>query len=277
MDRGILSWFVRSMLHFIRMWDSRTAAGVDAFMANSRFIARRIEKVYRRDATVVYPPVNVERFETCAEKENFYVTASRLVPYKRMDLIIEAFNGMPERQLVVIGDGPELPKLRRLAGPNVKVLGWQPQEVLKSHLMRARGFVFGGEEDFGIILLEAQACGTPVIAYGRGGALETVMANKTGLFFGEQSTESLQSAIAEFETRTWDAGTCRQNAERFSAKLFRELFQQFVEGEWERFAAVSTGVVTAEESEQDWRQNLPQEELIDAVPEELRMQQLLPS
>ena len=277
MDRGILSWFVRSMLHFIRMWDSRTAAGVDAFMANSRFIARRIEKVYRRDAAVVYPPVNIERFDTCHEKENFYVTASRLVPYKRMDLIIEAFNGMPDRQLVVIGDGPELPKLQRLAGPNVKVLGWQPQEVLKSHLQRARGFVFGGEEDFGIILLEAQASGTPVIAYGRGGALETVVENKTGLFFGEQSPESLQSAIAEFETREWDALTCRQNAERFSAKIFRERFQQFVETEWERFAAVSTAAESEDESHRDWRQNKSQEELVDAASKGMRMQQLLPS
>lgn len=277
MERGLLSWFVRGMLHFIRMWDSRTAAGVDAFMANSRFIARRIEKVYRRDATVVYPPVNVDRFEVCAEKEDFYVTASRLVPYKRMDLIIQAFNGMPDRQLVVIGDGPELPKLQRLAGPNVKVLGWQPQEVLRSHLMRAKGFVFGGEEDFGIILLEAQACGTPVIAYGRGGALETVVENKTGLFFGEQSTESLQSAIAEFETREWNPHACRQNAERFSAKLFRDRFQQFVESEWERFTATSSQVEPEEENQGDWRQNVPQEELIAASPMGARRQQLQPA
>ena len=230
-----------------------------------------------RDATVVYPPVNIERFEACSEKENFYVTASRLVPYKRMDLIIQAFNGMPDRQLVVIGDGPELPKLRRLAGANVKVLGWQPQEVLKSHLQRAKGFVFGGEEDFGIILLEAQASGTPVIAYGRGGALETVVENQTGLFFGEQSIESLQSAIAEFETRKWDALKCRQNAERFSAKLFRERFQQFVECEWERFAAVSTGLDTAAENTQDWRQNTPQEEMFnEEAALGLRMQRMLP-
>ncbi|WP_395744611.1 glycosyltransferase family 4 protein [Prosthecobacter sp.] len=237
LDRGIKGWFVRTMLHFIRMWDTRTSAGVDAFMANSRFIARRIEKVYRRDATVVYPPVNVERFDVCSEKEDYFVTASRLVPYKRMDLIIEAFNGMPSRRLVVIGDGPELPKLRRMAGPNVEVLGWQPQAVLKQHLEKARAFVFGGEEDFGIILLEAQACGTPVIAYGRGGALETVVENKTGLFFGEQSVPSLQAAIAEFDTQVWNSNVCRANAERFSAALFRDRFQQFVESEWQRFTA----------------------------------------
>ncbi|WP_395748798.1 glycosyltransferase family 4 protein [Prosthecobacter sp.] len=278
MDRGIKSWFVRSMLHFIRMWDSRTAAGVDAFMANSRFIARRIEKVYRRDATVVYPPVNIERFDVCTEKEDFYVTASRLVPYKRMDLLIQAFNGMPDRQLVVIGDGPELPKLRRLAGPNVKVLGWQPQEVLKSHLMRAKGFVFGGEEDFGIILLEAQACGTPVIAYGRGGALETVVENKTGLFFGEQSTASVQAAIAEFDTQVWDPHACRKNAERFSAKLFRDRFHHFVETEWERFNETSTSSAHDMEFQRDWRQSMPpaEEMLTEETVRGNRRQQLLP-
>ncbi len=275
MDRGALGWFVRSMLHFIRMWDSRTAAGVDAFMANSRFIARRIEKVYRRDATVVYPPVSIDRFDTCHEKENYFVTASRLVPYKRMDLLIEAFNGMPDRRLVMIGDGPDLPKLRRLAGPNVEVLGYQPQAVLKHHLEKAKGFVFGGEEDFGIILLEAQACGTPVIAYGRGGALETVVENKTGMFFGEQSVESLQAAIAEFDTRKWDPVLCRQNAERFSTKIFRDRFQQFVEGEWERFSAASSGVETHDAAQRDWRQNVPQEELIDELPHGTRMQPVL--
>lgn len=277
MDRGLLTWFVRSMLHFIRMWDSRTAAGVDAFMANSRFIARRIEKVYRREAAVVYPPVNIDRFDVCAEKENYYVTASRLVPYKRMDLIIQAFNGMPNRQLVVIGDGPELPKLQRLAGPNVKVLGWQPQAVLKERLEKARGFVFAGEEDFGIILLEAQACGTPVIAYGRGGALETVVENKTGMYFGEQSVESLQGAIAEFETREWNADICRANAERFSAKIFRDRFQQFVEGEWERFAGVPAAVQTEAGSQRERRHNVPQEEPAEIMPQGMRMQRLVHS
>jgi glycosyltransferase involved in cell wall biosynthesis len=278
MDRGPLTWLVRGMLHFIRMWDSRTAAGVDAFMANSRFISRRIEKVYRRDATVVYPPVNIDRFEVGAEKENFYVTASRLVPYKRIDLIIQAFNGMPDRQLVVMGDGPELPKLRRLAGPNVKVMGYQPQEVLKSHLKRARGFVFAGEEDFGIILLEAQASGTPVIAYGRGGALETVIENQTGLFFGEQSTESLQGAVAEFESRQWDAQKCRQNAERFSAQVFRDKFQQFVEAEWERFAAMTAGVDSASASRHGRRIGTQEDEpMQEEAALGMRMQPMLPS
>lgn len=237
LDRGPKSWLVRGLLHLIRMWDHRTAAGVDAFMANSSFIARRIEKVYRRDATVVYPPVNVERFSVREEKEDFYMVASRLVPYKRVDLVIEAFNAMPDKKLVVIGDGPELPKLQRLAGPNVQVMGWQANDVMRDHLQRAKAFVFGGEEDFGIILLEAQACGTPVIAYGRGGALETVVEDQTGLFFDEQTVESVKEAVTEFETRTWDAQVCRAHSEQFSAQRFRDSFHDFVEGEWTRFAA----------------------------------------
>lgn len=244
LDRGIKSWLVRWLLHSIRLWDNRTSAGVDAFMANSRFIARRIEKVYRRDAAVVYPPVSVERFETREKKEDYYVTASRMVPYKRIDLIVEAFNGMPDRKLVVIGDGPELPRIKRMAGPNVQVLGWQPNEVMKDHLQRARGFMFGGEEDFGIILLEAQACGTPIIAYGRGGALETVVENETGLFFDEQTPEAIQQAVAEFEMRDWDAPKCRKNAERFSAQSFRENFQDFVETEWSAFVETSLSAKT---------------------------------
>ena len=235
MARGFKSWIVRGLLHFIRMWDSRTAAGVDAFMANSRFIARRIEKVYRREAQVVYPPVNVDRFEICHEKDRYYVTASRLVPYKRMDLIVEAFNAMPDRKLIVIGDGPELGNLQRLAGPNVQVLGWQPHDVLRKHMQRARGFVFAGEEDFGIIMLEAQACGTPVIAYGRGGALETVVDGHTGVFFDEQEVSSLTKAIDSFETQVWDPLKCRRNAERFSAENFKQEFETFVEEQWARF------------------------------------------
>jgi len=273
LDRGAKSWLVRWLLHMIRMWDNRTSAGVDAFMANSRFIARRIEKVYRRDAAVVYPPVNVERFETREKKEDFYVTASRMVPYKRIDLIVEAFNGMPDRKLVVIGDGPELPRIKRMAGPNVQVLGWQPNEVMRDHLQRARGFMFGGEEDFGIILLEAQACGTPVIAYGRGGALETVVENETGLFFDEQSPEAIQQAVTEFEMREWNASMCRENAERFSAQKFRENFQGFVEKEWSAFAETAT-------SAQTWgsgRSDAQHEESEKEAPAGLGLEHMLPS
>lgn len=273
LDRGLKSWLVRGLLHMIRVWDHRTAAGVDAFMANSRFIARRIEKVYRRDAAVVYPPVNVERFDVCESKEDFYMVASRLVPYKRVDLVIEAFNAMPEKKLVVIGDGPELPKLRRMAGPNIQVMGWQANDVMRDHLRRAKGFVFGGEEDFGIILLEAQACGTPVIAYGRGGALETVVENETGLFFGEQTVESVKQAVAEFETMAWDPHACRRHSEKFSAQHFRENFHAFVEEEWTRFADATAGVKSqaTTDARLGRRQGQPEEELSGAVAQGLGM------
>lgn len=239
LDFGLKSWLVRWLLHSIRVWDHRTAAGVDAFMANSRFIARRIEKVYRRQATVVYPPVNVDRFQMREEKDDFYFTASRLVPYKRIDLVIDAFNAMPDKKLVVIGDGPDLMKLRKMAGPNVQVMGWQPNDVMKDHMERAKAFVFAGEEDFGIILLEAQASGTPVIAYGKGGALETVIENKTGVYFDEQTVPSLICAVNDFETKTWDARECRRNSEAYSTAAFRDNFRQFVESEWERFSFAS--------------------------------------
>ena len=168
-SKGLKSLVARVMLHYIRLWDVRTATGVDQFVANSSYIARRIRKIYGRDAAIIHPPVDIEAFTLVTEKEDFYVTASRMVPYKRMDLIVEAFAQMPDKRLVVLGDGPEMPKLKALAGPNVTLLGYQDDLVLRDHLQRARAFVFAAEEDFGILPVEALACGTPVIAYGRGG------------------------------------------------------------------------------------------------------------
>lgn len=174
LDKGIKGWLARWMLHKLRIWDVRTANGVDVFVANSRFIARRIWKVYRREAEVIYPPVDVESFPLHEEKEDFYLAASRMVPYKRMDLIVEAFATMPDKRLVVIGEGPEFEKVKAKAGPNVELLGYQGSEVLRDYMQRARAFVFAAEEDFGIMPVEAQACGTPVIAFGKGGVLETI-------------------------------------------------------------------------------------------------------
>lgn len=174
LTRGVKGAAARLLLHYVRLWDARTANGVDDFIAISGFIARRIQKVYRRDATVIYPPVDTDGFALRPDKEDFYLTASRLVPYKKIDLIVEAFSALPDRRLVVIGDGPEMAKVRAKAGPNVQLLGYQPFSVLKDHLQRARAFVFAAEEDFGIVPLEAQACGTPVIAYGKGGSLSLI-------------------------------------------------------------------------------------------------------
>lgn len=173
--RGFKGAVARLVLHYMRLWDLRTANGVDAFIANSAFIARRIRKVYRREAQVIFPPVDLDRFQLHEHKEDFYLAASRMVPYKKMPLIAEAFAKMPGKRLVMIGDGPEIDRVRAVAGPNVSVLGYQGTEVLADHMRRARAFVFAAEEDFGIMPVEVQACGTPVIAFGRGGATETVL------------------------------------------------------------------------------------------------------
>jgi len=231
MTRGVRGWLTRYILHRMRMWDYRTANGVDEFVAISQYIAGRINKAYRRDSTVIYPPVDVDGFELREQKEDFYLTASRLVAYKNIVLIAEAFSRMPEKKLVVIGDGPQLAKLRKRAGPNVTVMGHQPFEVLKDHMQRARAFVFAAEEDFGIVPVEAQACGTPVIAYGRGGALETVIPGQTGLFFYQQEREDIIAAVREFEVSRsrFKPERIRENALRFSTERFLKEFREYME------------------------------------------------
>lgn len=232
---GLKSALARVLLHYIRGWDSRSANGVDYLLANSRFIARRIRKAYHRDATVIYPPVDLKNMKIGTQKEDFYVTASRMVPYKRIDLIVRAFSQTPERRLVVIGGGPEMKKIKAIAGENVTILGHQPLEVLVDLLRRARAFVFAAEEDFGISVVEAQACGTPVIAFGRGGALESVVGlpleRPTGVFFGEQTPESLLSAVIRFEhnAQLFDPRQCRRNAERFSSDNFKAALMAFID------------------------------------------------
>lgn len=233
LEHGVKSLLARWMLHKIRIWDSRTAAGVDHFVANSRFISRRIRKVYGRDATVIYPPVDTLRFTMASDKEDFYLTASRLVPYKRVDLIVEAFNQLPGCRLVVVGDGPDFEKVKSLAGKNVEILGYQSDERLRELMGKARGFVFAAEEDFGITPVEAQACGTPVIAFGKGGSLETVVAHgdqPTGILFNEQSVASLCDAIRAFEAQRhrFIASNCRLNAEKFSIENFQNTLKSFI-------------------------------------------------
>ncbi len=223
MERGLKSIVARVILSYIRMWDVRTANGVDHFIANSTFIARRIRKVYRRESVVIPPPVDIPESLPAIVRKDYYVTASRLVPYKRIDLIIEAFNRMPDRKLIVIGSGPMLEQLKLLAKPNVSVLGYQPQEVLETHLAEARAFVFAAEEDFGIAPVEAQAFGTPVIAYGKGGIRDSVDENRTGIFFHEQSYGAICEAVKAFEKRLpdWDHGAISEHAMAFRPESFR--------------------------------------------------------
>jgi glycosyltransferase involved in cell wall biosynthesis len=239
LDKGIKAIIVRWLLHKIRMWDYRTANGVDHFVANSQFIARRIKKVYGRSADVIYPPVETDRFTIGESKEEFYFTASRMVPYKKIDLIVEAFSQMPNKKLVVIGDGPDMEKIKSKAKSNVEILGYQSNEVMQDCMRRAKAFVFAAEEDFGITPVEAQACGTPVIAFGKGGALETVnsdLLNKpSGLFFGHQDVQSILKAVHLFESHVdlYLPENCRANAIKFSDARFREEFNQYVADKWE--------------------------------------------
>ncbi|MCQ4313475.1 glycosyltransferase family 4 protein [Pseudomonas stutzeri] len=235
LDRGFKAKLARMLLHYMRMWDQRTASGVDEFVANSHFIGRRINKSYRRESTVIYPPVDTRQFTLHTEKEDYYLTASRMVPYKRIPMIVEAFSRMPDKKLIVIGAGPEMEKAKELATPNVTLMGYQSFAVLLHHMQRARAFVFAAEEDFGIAPIEAQACGTPVIAYGRGGVLETVRGldhlEPTGVFYFEQTPESLIAAVSEFESAAHHirSETCRASAERFSTERFRQEIKSFVD------------------------------------------------
>jgi glycosyltransferase involved in cell wall biosynthesis len=241
LNKGLKGKLARWFLHKIRMWDYRTANGVDHFIANSQFIARRIKKVYGRDADVIYPPVDVERFTLQEEKEDFYFTASRMVPYKRIDLIVEAFSQMPDKKLIVIGDGSDMAKIKAKAGSNIEILGYQPDDVMQSHMQRAKAFVFAAEEDFGITPVEAQACGTPVIAFGKGGALETIRpygeSQSTGIFFQEQSVASLLEAVQQFELvrESIDPNDCRDNALRFSAERFHRELDEYIKVKWNDF------------------------------------------
>ena len=241
LERGLKSFIARWMLHRARIWDLRTANGVDHFIANSHFIAQRIWKVYRRRATVIYPPVDVDTFQLSERKEDFYLTVSRMVPYKKVPLLVEAFRNLPQRRLVVIGDGTEMARVRKLAGPNVELLGYQSSSVVRDFMQRAKAFLFAAEEDFGISPVEAQACGTPVIAFGRGGALETIRGldhpRPTGLFFAQQTTAGIAAAIAAFEQNQsrFDPRACRDNARRFSPEVFRDTYGRFVQTCWSAF------------------------------------------
>jgi glycosyltransferase involved in cell wall biosynthesis len=239
LDTGIKGHLARWMFHRLRLWDRQTANNVDLFLANSDHVRQRIWRTYRRPARVLYPPVKVEKFGLQREKDDYYVSVSRLVSYKRMDLIVEAFRAMPGRKLVVIGDGPQMRSLQAHCPPNVTLMGWQPDEVVREYLANARAFVFAAHEDFGISPVEAQACGTPVVAYGAGGSVETVrdvrqLPEPTGLLFPQQTAASLMEAVEEFERLSGriSPDACRQWAEGFSEARFKREFSALVEEAW---------------------------------------------
>jgi glycosyltransferase involved in cell wall biosynthesis len=252
LDKGIIGWFAKWLLHEGRMWDLRTANGVDEFVANSHFIARRIWKTYRREATVIYPPVDTGSLSVKEDKDDFYLTVSRLVPYKKVNLIVEAFSRMPDKKLVVIGDGAQFKVIKAAAKKSVTMLGFQSSDVTYDYMRRAQGFVFAAEEDFGICVVEAQACGTPVIAFGKGGVLESVhdlsAKEPTGIFFKEQTPEAIIDAVRLFEVERgrFDPGACRRSAERFSRERFRREFREFCERAMRRSKAGDKTLVNSD-------------------------------
>jgi glycosyltransferase involved in cell wall biosynthesis len=236
MGTGIPGIITRYILHRLRQWDVISANRVDYFIANSQHTARRIWRCYRRSAKVIYPAVNLEQFDFQPQKADFYLTISRLVSYKQICLIVKAFNQL-KKPLVIIGEGGQLEEIRKLAKSNIQVLGWQPHNVVKEYITKAKAFVYAACEDFGIALVEAQACGTPVIAYGKGGALETVKdireypQNGTGLFFKSQQVEALVEAVETFEkvTTQIDSENCRLQATKFSSTIFKKSYLEFVD------------------------------------------------
>ncbi len=240
MDRGIKGLLTRALLHYLRLWDTSAANRVDAYLTLSQYVEKRIRRLYRRPARVIYPPVDVGRYRPNLLRDEFFVTVSRFVPYKRIDLIVDSFAKMG-RKLVVIGEGPDRAKIESLSGPNVRILGYQPDEVVADYLQRARAFIFAADEDFGIAPIEAQAAGCPVIAYGKGGVVETVVGwpapNATGVFFDAQTSEALEAAVNLFEAHEaeFEPDTCRHNAERFGLERFQREFRATVEELWYRF------------------------------------------
>jgi glycosyltransferase involved in cell wall biosynthesis len=222
MHRGMRGWVARRLLDRLQRWDRQSATSVTQFVANSHFVASRIRMAYGRESRVVYPPVDTEFFtpDASVPRSHHYLAASRLVGYKRIPLLVEAFRHLPDRELIVIGDGEDRERVRNAAGPNVTVLGHVTRDELRHQLRQARALLFAAEEDFGILPVEAMACGTPVIALAKGGARETVTA-ETGVFFEEPTVPSIVSAIQAFEAGDQPAErACRANAERFATSRF---------------------------------------------------------
>ena len=234
---GLKGLIAKAILHYIRIWDVSASNRVDYFAANSKYIAKRINKIYKRGAEVIYPPVDTDKFPLETKKEDFYLTASRLVPYKRIDIIAEAFSKMPDKKLLIIGDGPDANKIKSKLTPNIEFLGYQEGEKLKGYMQRAKAFIFAAEEDFGITMIEALSCGTPVIAYNKGGAAETIIENETGILFNKQTPENIIDAVNKFEKleKKFNPESLNIYAKQFDRKIFEDKIQSFVNAKCNEF------------------------------------------
>lgn len=228
---------IEIFFNYLRIWDLATASRVDYFISNSNNVKKRILKYYRRDSEVIYPPVDVENMVFNTKKEDYYLVVSQLVSYKRVDLAVEAFNRL-KKEIIIIGEGQEYKRLKKMADKNVKFVGWQDSEDLKQYYAGAKALIFPGEEDFGITPVEAQASGTPVIGFGKGGLLETVIEGETGLFFYKQDREDLISVVKKFESNTnmFDPYRVRENSLRFSGERFKKDLKKFIDEKYENWS-----------------------------------------
>jgi len=224
---GLKAFILRKVLHKIRLWDVVSSNRVDAFIAISTLIQKRIQKYYRRESDIIYPPVDTRKFTLYEEKMDYYFTASRLVPYKKVKMIVEAFNENG-RPLKVAGNGEQYETLKNIAKHNIEILGYCSDEEMVLHMQKAKAFIYAAYEDFGIVPVEAMSCGTPIIAYGKGGVLDTIKDGKTGILFDEQTVESLNHAVVTFENILFDAKAIRKHALLFSEKRFQNEFKVFV-------------------------------------------------
>ena len=229
LTKGLKGFYAKSVLDKIQKWDLSNSENVDYFIANSKHIAQRIKKTYNKESVVIYPPVDVDFFGLEETKEDYYLTASRMVAYKKTQLIVEAFNELPHLKLIVAGEGPELEKLQKIAKNNIQFVGYVENKKLRSLMQKAKAFIFAAEEDFGIIPVEVQACGTPVIALSKGGTLETVVENQTGIFFDEQTAEKIKEAIIHFGTKNFEPKIIREHAIKFSKQRFENEIKEFVD------------------------------------------------
>jgi len=229
LKNGIKAKIAQMILHYLRLWDVSSMHRVDEFIANSNFVAKRIKRTYGKIAKVIYPPVDVDSFTPEYNKENYYFTASRFVSYKKIDLIVEAFNNMPDKKLVVIGDGPDKYKIKNLAKKNIELLGYQDDAVLKKYMQKAKAFVFAAIEDFGILPIEAQSSATPVIGLNKGALKETLIPEKTGVFFENQDIKSIIDAVKDFEKKDFDLYEIRKHALKFSKERFNKEFKSVMD------------------------------------------------
>ena len=237
LTKGLKGLIVKSILHYIRIWDIASVNRVDHFIANSNYIAKRIKKVYNRHADVIYPPVDTEKFSCELNKDNYYLTASRFVPYKKIDLIVEAFTKMPDKKLMVIGDGPDSEKIKNRAGRNIEFLGYQTGQALITYMQKAKAFVFAAEEDFGIMVVEALSCGTPVIALNKGGTAETINDLVNGVHFNSQNAEEIIEAVSKFEKHEheFDLASISNDAKKYDRNEFEQKIQNFIQQKAKEF------------------------------------------